>query len=369
MKCCFNLFLIFVILCLESSCGTKNKDSASTDSSISSTFINPLLPTGGEPWVMYHNNMYYYTHGCENKIIIWQTPDITNLREAKQKEVWIPSDSESSYHLWGPEIHRINNKWYIYFTADDGNMDNHHIYVIENSSENPFDGEFVMKGRIKTDANDSWAIHANVFEHKGELYMTWSGWQKKRIDTENQCIYIARMENPWTLSSDRVLISKPEYEWERQWVNPDGSKTAYPIYVNEAPQFFESKNKDKVLIYYSASGNWTPYYCVGLLSADSSADLLKPTSWKKSEEPVFRQNPKNNTYSPGNLSFIPSPDGKDWYFVYHAREIENEPSGAVDSRSPRMQKLQWGKDGMPVFGEAVAINIETEKPSGFEMNN
>lgn len=57
------------------------------------------------------------------------------------------------------------------------------------------------------------------------------------------------MKNPWTLSSDRVLISKPEYEWECQWVNPDGSKTAYPIHVNEAPHFFQPKNKDKVCIF------------------------------------------------------------------------------------------------------------------------
>lgn len=70
-----------------------------------------------------------------------------------------------------------------------------------------------------------------------------------------------------TNASVRILISKPEYEWECQWISIDGNKTGYPIHVNEAPQFFRSKNKDKLLIYYSASGNWTPYYCVGLLTA------------------------------------------------------------------------------------------------------
>ena len=124
-----------------------------------------------------------------------------------------------------------------------------------------------MKGRIPTDKDNNWAIHASTFEHNGQRYMIWCGWQKRRIDSETQCIYIASMKNPWTLSSDRVLISKPEYEWECQWVNPDGSKTAYPIHVNEAPHFFQPKNKDKVCIFYSASGSWTPYYCVGLLTA------------------------------------------------------------------------------------------------------
>ena len=141
-----------------------------------------------------------------------------------------------------------------------------------------------MKGRISTDKNNNLAIHANPFEHNGKRYLIWCGWETRRIYQETQCIYIAEMKNPWTLASDRILISKPEYEWECQWISVDGNKTGYPIHVNEAPQFFRSKNKDKLLIYYSASGNWTPYYCVGLLTADANSDLLNPNSWKKSLE-------------------------------------------------------------------------------------
>jgi len=84
------------------------------------------------------------------------------------------------------------------------------------------------------------------------------------------------MENPWTLATERVLISKPEYEWERQWVNPDGGRTAYPIYVNESPQYFHSKDNRTVIVYYAASGCWSPYYCTGMLTADADSDLLNP---------------------------------------------------------------------------------------------
>jgi GH43 family beta-xylosidase len=187
--------------------------------------------------------------------------------------------------------------------------------------------------------------------------MVWSGWQTCRIEVETQCIYIAKMENPWTLKSERVLISQPELEWERQWINPDGSKTAYPIYVNEAPQFFHTKNKDKILILYSASGNWTPYYSVGMLSAEANSDLLDANSWSKSKEPVFRQSVENKVFATGNFAFIPSLSGKETYFIYHARSIENEASGALDSRSPRMQKVEWDAGGFPVFGIPTA---ETE---------
>ncbi len=71
----------------------------------------------------------------------------------------------------------------------------------------PMKGEFVMKGRISTDEDNNWAIHASTFEHGGKRYLIWCGWQKRRVYQENQCIYIAEMENPWTLASDRILIS------------------------------------------------------------------------------------------------------------------------------------------------------------------
>lgn len=63
----------------------------------------------------------------------------------------------------------MDNKWYIYCAADDGNIDNRQIYVLENESPDPMKGEFVMKGRISTDKIITWlfmlilsSIMANV---------------------------------------------------------------------------------------------------------------------------------------------------------------------------------------------------------------
>jgi len=344
------IFYLFIFITTCVSCQIKKNSSSNATQTITDTNSISLLPTGAEPWAILHNGKYYYTQGCENKIVLWETDDITNLSKAKMKEVWLPDDASYSYHLWAPEIHFINHKWYIYFAADDGNMDNHQLYVIENEAANPLEGTFKMKGRIQTDVDNNWAIHASTFEHNNQRYMIWCGWEKQRIDNETSCIYIAKMKNPWTLNSKRVLISKPEYEWECQWVNPDGSKTAYPIHVNEAPHFFQPKNKNKVCIFYSASGSWTPYYCEGLLIADAKSNLLDPHSWVKSPTPVFEQKPENNIYGTGGISFVQSSDKKEWYFLYHARKITNDAPGAIDSRSPRLQKLKWDKEGMPVLG-------------------
>lgn len=355
------LFASTLFVLLVFSCGNKERGGTSEQTMlIKKTYKNPLLPLGYQPWVMYNDGKYYYMQGAEDRIILWKTDDITDLENAQKKEVWVPKDSSNAFHLWCPEIHLINDKWYIYYAADDGNTDNHQLYVLENESKDPFEGEFIMKGRIKTDEKNNWAIHANVVEHNGKLFMVWSGWQTPRIEAETQCIYIAEMADPWTLKSERVLISKPEYEWERQWINPDGSRTAYPIYVNESPQFFFTKDKDKILVFYSASGLWTPFYALGMLYADANSDLLNQASWTKSEVPVFMQSEKNKVFATGNVSFLTFPDSDEAYFIYHARNVETE-SG--DSRSPRMQKLEWDKNGFPVFGEPLPETVEIKKPN------
>ena len=51
--------------------------------------------------------------------------------------------------------------------------------VIENEADIPTEGKFVMKGRIPTDKDNNWAIHASTFEHNGQRYMIWCGWQKR----------------------------------------------------------------------------------------------------------------------------------------------------------------------------------------------
>lgn len=327
-------------------------------------YVNPIRDSGSEPWATYVNGTYYYTEGYGDQIVVWQTDDITDLKHARSQAVWFPKESESGFHLWAPEIHRIDGKWYIYFTADDGNTDNHHLYVIENSAEDPFDGKFVMKGKIQTDPEDNWGIHASVFTCSNEWYLIWSGWQFRRVDTEHQCIYIAKLENPWTISSPRVMISQPDREWERQWINPDGTRTAYPIYVNEAPQALFGPAGDKVFIVYSASGNWTPYYSLGLLWATIGDELLAVESWHKVDTPVFVLNEESGVYSVGSFCPVPSPDGTETYFLYQARDLPNDPSGALDSKSPRLQKLDWDNRGFPVFGTPAASGIRIEKPSG-----
>ena len=163
------------------------------------TFHNPLLPSGPDPWVIADHGFYYYMNSTGQNLTVWKTRDITDLVHAEKKIVWTPPASGPySHEIWAPEIHRFDNKWYIYFSADAGQNESHRIFVIENATADPLTGEWTFKGQLDT---VKWAIDATVFEDRGQKYILWSGWQGDS-DGE-QRIYIARLRNPWTIDSER----------------------------------------------------------------------------------------------------------------------------------------------------------------------
>lgn len=338
------LVIVLLVAC-------KDDDSRSQDLTPPSEdeFTNPLLTSAPDPWVVQAGDWYYFTHTTGNSIRLYRTKSMSDLSNAEAKTIWSPpATGMNSKHLWAPEIHFIQNKWYFYYAADDGENKNHRMWVLENESADPFSGSWTDKGKLPL-AEDKWAIDGSPFEHNGELYFVWSGWAGD-IDIQ-QNIYIVKMSDPVTPVGDRVLISAPEHDWEKV----GGSPT-----VNEGPQFL-SKG-DKVFLVYSASGCWTDDYALGLLKAESGADLLNPTSWTKSSTPIFSKNVDGQAFGAGHNGFFKSPDGKEDWIIYHANPSSGQGCGS--NRSVRMQPFTWDESGLPVFGKPVGLGQRIQKPSG-----
>src|SRR5690348_4273660 len=177
------------------------------------TYTNPLLSSGADPWVTYQDGYYYYTNTTGRNVTLWKTKNIVDLKSAEKKVVWTPPASgPSSKQIWAPEIHRLQNKWYVYFAADSGNNFDHRMYVIENASKDPLEGKWEMKGQLNL-PEDKWAIDASVFQNMGKMYVIWSGW--KGDENGEQDIFIAQLKNPWTAEGKRTLISAPSLPWEK----------------------------------------------------------------------------------------------------------------------------------------------------------
>jgi GH43 family beta-xylosidase len=317
------------------------------------TFTNPLRVLGPDPWVVKHGDTYYFTCSTGTDLQIIATKKMSQLSEAKPFTIWTtPASGSYSREIWAPELHYIGDKWYMYFAADDGNNDHHRIYVLENADADPLSAHWVFKGKVADETN-KWAIDVSEFDYQGKQYLLWSGWEGD--DNVSQNIYIAQLSNPWTIASPRVMLSTPQYDWEKK-----GSGNGLP-YVNEGPEILKSP-QGRLFLTYSASGCWTDDYSLGMLSLKAGGNPMKASDWTKSNTPVFTKSLENQVYGPGHNGFFQSADGKEDWIIYHANPASGQ--GCDGHRSPRMQRVLWRKDGTPDFGEPVKTGTIIKIPSG-----
>ena len=309
------------------------------------TVQNPVDATGNDPWVVSHEGKYYYcwSGGANGTggVRVARIPSIDKVTTAGYKQVYVaPPNTMYSHEYWAPELHYIQGEWYIYVAADDGKNENHRMYVLKGTSQDPTD-PFEMVGQI-TDPTNKWAIDGTVVTVKDELYFVWSGWEGDTNVAQN--LYIAHMSNPWTIDSERTLISEPYHAWER-FGDPK---------VNEGPTALY--HGDDTFIAYSASGSWTDQYCIGYLTLVGD-DPLDAASWKKNALPAFRQKP-GVAYGPGHCSFATAIDGSIW-MIYHAN-LESGTSWG--GRSCWIAPVTFKKDGTPVFGSMGYPTKEVKFP-------
>lgn len=348
--------LIIVLLFSGVSC-SKNSGGGTTPPPVvppvpNTTFTNPLLSSGPDPWVVKKDNFYYYTHTLGNRIALWRTQKMSELKNVAPITVWTaPATGPNSNNIWAPELHFIDNKWYAYYTAGSStDLSTQRTFVLENGSADPTQGTWIDKGKIFDPAADYFAIDGTVFSYNGSNYFIWSG-HASALDNI-QRLYIARMQNPWTLETARFLISSPEFSWEM---------IGSPPAVNEGPEILKNA-AGKVFLIYSASGCWTDDYSLGLMSLTNSSDPLVVINWSKSPSPVFTKNPSGGAFGPGHNTFFKSVNGTEDWILYHANPSSG--LGCGDARNPRMQKLSWNADGTPNFGQPVAIGAAITKPAG-----
>ena len=292
------------------------------------TVQNPVHNGGGDPWVVKHEGVYYYCYSTGRGVSVAKATSLGELKPMGTTVYTAPSGTMYSAEYWAPELHYINGEWYIYVAADDGNNHNHRMYVLKGTSQNPRD-RFEMVGQI-TDPSDKWAIDGTVLELNGELYFIWSGWEGDVNVAQH--IYIAHMSDPCTIDSERVMLSTPEYTWE---------KNGNPL-INEGPTVLQHEGKTFVI--YSASGSWTDEYCLGMLTLTGD-DPLNPTHWEKTGKPVFRKR-VGVCYGPGHCSFTTAPDGSVW-MVYHGNLVSGT---GWNGRSVWIAPVTFDEEGTPHFG-------------------
>lgn len=307
-------------------------------------YTNPLAERRADPHIFRHTDGYYYftaTVPEYDRIVLRRATTVQGLATAPETVIWRKhATGEMGAHIWAPEIHFINGKWYVYFAA--GRADDVwriRMYVLENSSANPLTGTWIERGRIVTPW-DTFSLDATTFAANGVRYLVWAQ-QEPGIAT-NSNLYIARMgADPWQITGPVTRLTVPTLSWETR-----GYKVA------EGPAVLQRNGR--LFLTYSASAT-DANYCVGLLTASAWADPLQASSWTKSPDPVFAGSDATGQYGPGHNSFTVSEDGQSDLLVYHARnyrDISGDPLNDPNRRT-RVQKIYWKADGTPDFGIPV----------------
>ncbi|ELA9728060.1 family 43 glycosylhydrolase, partial [Vibrio parahaemolyticus] len=169
-------------------------------------FVNPIIEQRADPHIYKHTDGYYYFTASVpeyDRIEIRRAKTIAELDTTSELiNAWYkPDTGPYSDLIWAPELHFIDNAWYVYFAAApsreiiDG-LFQHRMYAISNSNPNPITPEWTFEGQIDT-GMDTFCLDATSFSHNGVNYYVWA--QKDNNIGGNSNLYIAELETPTKL--------------------------------------------------------------------------------------------------------------------------------------------------------------------------
>ena len=306
-------------------------------------YRKPWILQRADPYVTYRDGTYYFTASVPayDAVVLRRSQTLEGLADAEEKVLWRKHESgPMSEHIWAPELHFLFGKWYIYFAGGEKeDVWNIRPYVLECTGDDPYEDPWVERGKMQCADEDefsfrAFSLDATVFENKGDYYFVWA--EKVGVGKQISNLYIARMESATKLATVQVLLTTPDYDWER-----------VGFWVNEGPGVLKRKNH--IYLTFSASETGAAY-CVGMLSADADADLLDPLSWTKERQPVLQTDASIGLFGPGHNSFTKDASGED-VMVFHARTEEKIEGNPLynPNRHAFLMPVTWDASDRPIF--------------------
>ena len=305
-------------------------------------YNTPFIAQRADPYILHHTDeMYYFTATIPeyDRIILRRAASLEGLRNAKEHEVWhAHEDGIMSCHIWAPELHFMDGRWYIYFAAGEKeDIWKIRPWVLRCESTDPVAGPWTECGMLKRADEDEYSftdfsLDMTTFELRGKKYCIWA--EKVSVGKKISNLYIAEMKSPTQLAVPQMLLTSPSYTWER-----------HDFWVNEGPTVLQAAGK--IFVSFSASDT-SAAYCMGLLWMNDSDDPMDASAWHKLNRPVFTTEPKKGIYGPGHNTFFEA--AGEIYTAYHARTYDEIIGDPLDdpNRHTYIMKVPI-QDGFPVF--------------------
>lgn len=284
-------------------------------------YPNPFIPERADPYVTKGpDGNYYFTASYPafmnvdagyDRIILRKSETVIGLATADEVTIWnAHNEGVMSKHIWAPEIHYIMGKWYIFFAAGEKEaIWNIRPFVLMCEGQDPINDKWIEMGKMQASDGDNksfteFSLDMTYFENNGKHYLIWA----EKLGDSSLFMAEINPQEPWKLISKPILLTKPEYDWEK-----------IRHRVNEGPAVL--KTEDKVYVFFSASGTGEEY-CMGKVFADRNADLMDINNWTKDSEPVLQTSDLVDEAGPGHNSFVVDENGNQ-LIVYHARPFSH----------------------------------------------
>ncbi|MCI0396052.1 MAG: glycoside hydrolase family 43 protein [Chloroflexi bacterium] len=240
---------------------------------------------------------------------------------------------------WAPEVTYDNGRFYLYYSAGDGNLMHLRVAVATQPA-----GPFVDSGRRLT--NEPFAIDAHVFtDEDGRRYLFYATDFLDHSYIGTGAVY-DQLLDPYRLAGRPRPVTRACYDWQVydphrvekggvRWHTVEGS--------------FVLKRKGRYYHMFSG-GNWqNPSYGVGYATSDH---LERPNEWPQAcdgerVQPILRTAP-GQVIGPGHNSVIRGPDNRQLFCVYHRWT----PGGS--GRRLAIDPLDWAGERLLVLGPSYS---------------
>jgi xylan 1,4-beta-xylosidase len=319
MKKLILLFIFFMSLAINAQQQKASQDKESYSNPIfAGDYPDPSIIRDDEDYYIVHSSFNYYPG-----LLIWTSKDLINWKPVTH------ALKKSVGSVWAPDLVKHNNKFYIYFPANNTN------YVVSADSIN---GPWSDPIDLKIGSIDP----GHFVDDKGNRFIYFSDGS-----------YVP-------LSKDGLSVSgKATHAYDGWKIPTDWSIECFCL---EGPKVI--KKGEYYYLTVAEGGTAGPATSHMVISARSKSPF---GPWENApNNPIIRTNDSSEKWwSKGHASIIDDAKGN-WWMVFHGYEKDNYNMG----RQTLLQPIEWTADGWFKMKEGVKTEDVIQKPGGqFVKNN
>ncbi len=318
-------------------------------------FRFPLAEGYGDPVIFPWEGKWHFLGTNDNRddigLYIRESDTVAGLFEPEVEEhLILPFDPARGFEqtFWAPEWHLIGGEAYILFAVSGHTWGPQcHMMRLKKGGSvicaedwgNPVPVKRMDGSSLSADGI---TLDMTFIRSESGAYVIWS--YRRNIGTPKDTgsmLYIAKVDEkePWRLTSDPVLLTRPLYGWE----NVAGTIN------NEGPHALVMDGK--VYLAYSGGSANAYTYALGLMTANSADDLTRLSNWEKSISPILSFYSVKGEYGPGHHSFYRNEWGE-WMIAYHGETGLHE-----HLRCDGIRRVHFRADGMPYLQMSVEEDL------------